>query len=441
VIARRALLGISIALAVTTAPVGAAVAGGDVLAYGAPSHGSTAGVALNAPIVDIAAAPDGSGYWEVAADGGVFAFGGARYAGSLGSIPLNQPIVGMAPTPSGRGYWLAAADGGVFTFGDARFLGSAGGSPRSDRVVGIAPAPIGVGYWLVTSAGAVLAYGTALHRGDLAGAPPAHPVVGMAVTPTGDGYWLAASDGGVFTFGGAGFGGSLGGVRLDEPVTGIESGPSSKAYWLVTRDGAVHTFGGARFAGSAANACKDAVLGIAARRDGGYWLGTSPLPAADTSSADPLARTAAESAQLTSLLRIRQGCEPDAAPSPGALGHPLPGGRVTAGYGWRQHPIHHRPQFHTGTDFAGRSTALAAADGTVVEVRSRAGYGLTVVIDHGNGVATSYSHLASAAVRGGEAVTRGQAVGTVGHSGDATGNHLHFEVRVHGSPTDPRRWL
>ena len=439
-IVRRALPAVAVALALLAAPAHAAVAGGDVLAFGAPDHGSTAGMALNAPIVDVAASPDGSGYWEVAADGGVFAFGGARYAGSLGNVHLNQPIVAMASTPTGRGYWLAASDGGVFTIGDARYLGSAGGTGRADRVVGIVAAPIGAGYWLVTSSGTVLAYGAALHHGDLASNRQPNPVVGMAATPTGDGYWLATSDGGVFTFGAATFSGSLGGRHIDEPVTGIEAA-SAKAYWLVTRDGAVYSYGGATFAGSATNACKDAVLGVTARRGGGYWLGTSPLDAADASSSDPLARIAAEDAQLRSLLRIRQGCQPGATPHRGALAHPLPGARLTTSYGWRQHPIYHRPQFHTGIDLAGRSTALAAAAGTVLEIRQRAGYGLTLVIDHGDGLSTVYGHLASVDVRSGDVVRQGQPVAVVGHSGDATGNHLHFEVRVHGVTTDPLQWL
>ena len=74
----------------------------------------------------MAATPDGGGYWMVAADGGIFAFGDAPFYGSTGSIHLNQPIVGMAPTPDGGGYWMVAADGGIFTFGDAPFYGSLG---------------------------------------------------------------------------------------------------------------------------------------------------------------------------------------------------------------------------------------------------------------------------------------------------------------------------
>ncbi|MEA3055889.1 MAG: hypothetical protein QOD30_1321, partial [Actinomycetota bacterium] len=384
--------------------------------------------------------PSGLGYWLVAADGGVFSFGDAAFLGSLGERPIPHAVVGMARTPGGAGYWLAAADGGVFTFGDAPFVGSAGGSHLRDRVVSIESTPVGFGFWLVTATGAVLAFGSAQQWGDLTTNRPSQPVVGMTATPAGDGYWLATSDGGVFTFGGAKFAGSLGDRRLDEPVVGIDTAGVG-AYWLATRDGAVYSFGGARYAGGATSTCKDAVLGMSARRGGGYWLVTGPLAGADVSSSDPLARTAAESAQITSLLRLRQGCEPGASPRAGALAHPLPGSHVTTGYGWRTHPIYHRPQLHTGTDFAGRSTAFAAAGGTVVDVRSRAGYGLTVVIDHGNGVGTVYAHLASAAVRAGQSIAQGATVGAVGHSGDATGNHLHFEVRAHGVTSDPLSWL
>ncbi len=74
----------------------------------------------------MAATPDGGGYWLVASDGGIFAFGTAGFHGSMGGKPLNTPIVGMAATPGGGGYWLVGGDGGIFTFGDAAFAGSRG---------------------------------------------------------------------------------------------------------------------------------------------------------------------------------------------------------------------------------------------------------------------------------------------------------------------------
>ena len=62
-----------------------------------------------------------AGYWLVARDGGIFAFGDATFLGSMGSSHLNAPVVDMAPTPDGHGYWLVASDGGIFSFGDTTF--------------------------------------------------------------------------------------------------------------------------------------------------------------------------------------------------------------------------------------------------------------------------------------------------------------------------------
>jgi hypothetical protein len=70
----------------------------------------------------MAADPSG-GYWLVAADGGIFAFGGAGFYGSAGGMVLNRPVVGMASAHTGGGYWLVAADGGIFSY-QAPFYGS-----------------------------------------------------------------------------------------------------------------------------------------------------------------------------------------------------------------------------------------------------------------------------------------------------------------------------
>ena len=75
----------------------------------------------------MAATPDGRGYWLVASDGGIFAFGDAGFYGSTGNIVLARPVVGMASAARGQGYWMVASDGGIFAFGDARFYGSAAG--------------------------------------------------------------------------------------------------------------------------------------------------------------------------------------------------------------------------------------------------------------------------------------------------------------------------
>ena len=110
---------------------------GGIFAFGdAPFHGSMGGTTLNQPVVGMAATPTGKGYWLVASDGGIFAFGDAPFHGSMGGTTLNKPVVGMAPIGSSpsppssppptsfpSGYWLVAADGGIFAF-DAPFYGS-----------------------------------------------------------------------------------------------------------------------------------------------------------------------------------------------------------------------------------------------------------------------------------------------------------------------------
>ncbi len=223
---------------------------GGVFAFGAAAFAGSAGaVALRAPVVGGAGDPATGGYWEVGADGGVFAFD-AGFAGSMGGAHLAAPVVGMAATPDGGGYWLVASDGGVFAFGDAPFFGSMGATHLAAPVVGMAATPDGGGYWLVASDGGVFAFGDAPFFGSMGATHLAAPVVGMAAMPQGGGYWLVASDGGVFAFGNAQFFGSMGGQRISRPMVAIVAGPGSGGYWLVASDGGVFSFGDADFAGS-----------------------------------------------------------------------------------------------------------------------------------------------------------------------------------------------
>jgi murein DD-endopeptidase MepM/ murein hydrolase activator NlpD len=98
---------------------------------------------------------------------------------------------------------------------------------------------------------------------------------------------------------------------------------------------------------------------------------------------------------------------------------------------------------HTGIDFgAGYGTPIhAAAAGIVVSAGPLGGYGNATVIDHGNGLATLYAHQSDIAISPGDQVGRGQVIGYVGCSGLCTGPHLHFEVRVRGTPVDPMQYL
>ena len=216
------------------------------------ASGNTQVVPIPPPPVGVgmAATPDGKGYWLVASDGGVFAYGDARFRGSAGDIHLNEPIVGMAATPDGGGYWLVASDGGIFSFGDAAFHGSTGSLRLNQPVVGMASTPDGKGYWLVASDGGIFSFGDARFHGSTGSMRLNKPVVGMASAPGGGGYWLVASDGGIFSFGNARFHGSTGSLRLNKPVVGMASAPGGGGYWLVASDGGIFSFGNAGYYGS-----------------------------------------------------------------------------------------------------------------------------------------------------------------------------------------------
>ena len=161
----------------------------------------------------------GKGYWMVASDGGVFAFGEARGYGSTGNIQLNQPMVGMASTPNGQGYWLVAADGGIFPFGNAVGRGSTGNVRLNRQMVGMARTASGNGYWLVAADGGIFPFGDAVGYGSAGNLPLVRPVNGIAHFPTG-GYTMVASDGGTFSYGAINYG-SFGGLPLFRPIVGI----------------------------------------------------------------------------------------------------------------------------------------------------------------------------------------------------------------------------
>ena len=127
----------------------------------------------------------------------------------------------------------------------------------------------------------------------------------------------------------------------------------------------------------------------------------------------------------------------------GVLSVPIPGAPITSGFGPRVHPIYGDVRMHTGIDFgASMGTPIrAAADGIVVSAGPFGGYGNATVIDHGNGLATMYAHQSQIIVSAGQRVSRGQVIGYVGSTGFSTGPHLHFEVRVQGTPVDPMQYL
>ena len=151
---------------------------------------------LARPITGIAEDATGKGYWLVAADGGVFAYGDAHFYGSLVGTHLNAPVVGIASTNNGHGYWLVAADGGVFSFGDARFLGSLAGQRLDQPIVSIVPTR-GNGYRLLARDGGVFTFGDAAFEGSLGGTGLTD-AIGLAPTPSGNGYWILRNGGGSY---------------------------------------------------------------------------------------------------------------------------------------------------------------------------------------------------------------------------------------------------
>lgn len=132
----------------------------------------------------------------------------------------------------------------------------------------------------------------------------------------------------------------------------------------------------------------------------------------------------------------------------GQLNWPVPSrsassSSLSSGYVSRNRPIGRGSEFHTGYDIPASygSAVVAAEAGTVIYAGWMSGYGNTIMINHGNGLVTLYGHNSSLTVSKGDTVSRGQQVAKIGSTGNSTGNHCHFEVRVNGSHTNPEPYL
>ena len=122
--------------------------------------------------------------------------------------------------------------------------------------------------------------------------------------------------------------------------------------------------------------------------------------------------------------------------------HPVQG-KISSNYGYRNHPILKRRILHSGIDIAAPNgtPVKAAAAGEVIYDGWMRGYGRVVVLDHGRGYSTLYGHLSASLVKTGQVVQSGQAIARVGKTGNTTGYHLHFEVRVFGTPENPAKYM
>jgi murein DD-endopeptidase MepM/ murein hydrolase activator NlpD len=118
-----------------------------------------------------------------------------------------------------------------------------------------------------------------------------------------------------------------------------------------------------------------------------------------------------------------------------------PTARLTSAFGWRKDPLTGAAKFHSGVDLkaAEGDPVGATGAGRVVFSGRNGGYGNSVVIEHANGVRTRYAHLSALLVAVGDQVSEGQPIGLAGHTGRATGPHVHYEVLEHGRAVDPLR--
>ncbi|HEX4127106.1 MAG TPA: Ig-like domain-containing protein [Acidimicrobiales bacterium] len=232
---------------------------------GAAFHGSMGATPLQRPVVGITPTASRNGYWLVASDGGIFSFGDSAFYGSIPGVGLHPagsgqpnsltaPIVGMVPSATGHGYFMVASDGGVFAFGDAHFAGSCPGIGGCDgNAVSVMPDSTGMGYWLVTNVGAVYAFGDAANYGEPSAEPM--PVVDAVSTPDGRGYWVLYSNGTVLPFGDAtGMGAPLGYVNAFNPAAAIFPTADGRGYWIASGRGDVFAYGNAPYLGSEAAA-------------------------------------------------------------------------------------------------------------------------------------------------------------------------------------------
>jgi murein DD-endopeptidase MepM/ murein hydrolase activator NlpD len=118
-------------------------------------------------------------------------------------------------------------------------------------------------------------------------------------------------------------------------------------------------------------------------------------------------------------------------------------GTIRSAFGTRSDPFSGEGAFHTGIDIAAsrRTPVCSTADGVISTEGWSGGYGKLLVVDHGNGLETYYAHLSQFLVVPGQEVRRGQVIALSGGTGRSTGPHVHYEVRLHGTPLNPYKFL
>ena len=264
----------------------------------------------------------------------------------------------------------------------------------------------------------------------------------MLSTKTSKGYWLLADDGGIFTFGDASFYGSGPGEGLTDLFAGMIPAVNGEGYSLVHSNGRISSFGSSVLVKQAA--CDVwPVSDVAVSGSGAILLRTAPEKPNDPPSKFS---AALDAAYLEKLIVHSQACQIYKAPELGSLGSPLVEAVKTSSYGWRRHPIWGELLVHKGVDFIGPNrtsggSALALTGGTVIAATDLVAYGTTVIVDHGQQIATVYGHFKESLVAAGQVVQLGTPLGQVGSTGLSTGVHLHLELWLDSATVDPVPYL
>ncbi len=122
---------------------------------------------------------------------------------------------------------------------------------------------------------------------------------------------------------------------------------------------------------------------------------------------------------------------------------PMNGGWITSRFEYRKSPFTGRREFHHGLDIAASidTPVIASADGTVIFSGTKGALGKAIVIDHGHGIVTRYGHMHKCLKKKGDIVKREDVIGAVGNTGQSTGPHLHYEVRLKNVPVDPEKYI
>jgi murein DD-endopeptidase MepM/ murein hydrolase activator NlpD len=118
-------------------------------------------------------------------------------------------------------------------------------------------------------------------------------------------------------------------------------------------------------------------------------------------------------------------------------------GWITSGFGYRKSPFTGKKAFHSGLDISNRegTKVIATADGKISYAARKMYFGNLVIIDHGYGKVTKYGHLKKILVKPGQRVKRGEVIALLGNTGQSTGPHVHYEVRINGVPVNPMKYI